>query len=168
MSTCLNCMAVHAMAACCMAIPNKRESVLPSIYNLYPSWHQPENHHSKLSNTASSDSSTQTRVGPGSMSLAARQLGVPRSAFATAQRWSPALLSSWTGSLNSTFGVRGAGRASEAAQRGKLSRPFATMEKQREPQVQDTHPGKEHEMDPVPQHKQPQYKAAAKLEVGRS
>ena len=29
---------------------------LPSIYNLYPSWHQPENLHSKLSNTASSDS----------------------------------------------------------------------------------------------------------------
>lgn len=98
------------------------------------------------------------------MSLAARQLGVSRSAFATAQKWSPGLLSSWSGSLNSTFGVRGAGRASEAAQRGKLSRPFATMEKQREPQVQDTHPGKEHEMDPVPQHKQPQYKGAAKLE----
>lgn len=100
------------------------------------------------------------------MSLIAHQLGVSRSVLAQSQRWSSALLSSsWTGSANLTFGV-GAGRVSEAAQKGHRCRTFATMEKQREPQVQDTHPGKEHVMDPLPQHKQPDYKAASKLEVG--
>lgn len=38
------------------------------------------------------------------------------------------------------------------------------MEKQREPQVQETHPGKESIMDPLPQHMRPQYKPAGKLE----
>ena len=100
------------------------------------------------------------------MSLLVRQVCVSRSGLARAQRWSPALSSSWTGSSTLTFSFgRSAGRVSEAAQSGKLCRTFATMEKQREPQVQDTHPGKEHEMDPLPRHKQPEYRAAGKLEV---
>lgn len=66
------------------------------------------------------------------------------------------------------FGVRGAaaaGAQASRAERVKLQRRCeATMEKQREPQVQDTHPGKEHEMDPYPTHVRPAYKASGKLE----
>lgn len=32
-------------------------------------------------------------------------------------------------------------------------------------QMQETHPGKEHEMDPIPRHKRPSYKPAGKLQV---
>lgn len=62
------------------------------------------------------------------------------------------------------FGVGEATRAGHIERKGNVTRTFATMEKQREPQVQDTHPGKEFEMDPLPNHMRPVYKPAGKLE----
>lgn len=101
------------------------------------------------------------------MSLAARQFGGSKLVLNQPQRCSPALLSLLTGSSKLPFGVGEATRAGHIERKGNVTRTFATMEKQREPQVQDTHPGKEFEMDPLPNHMRPVYKPAGKLEVRR-
>ncbi|XP_073396651.1 glucose and ribitol dehydrogenase isoform X1 [Physcomitrium patens] len=98
------------------------------------------------------------------MSLAARQFGGSKLVLNQPQRCSPALLSLLTGSSKLPFGVGEATRAGHIERKGNVTRTFATMEKQREPQVQDTHPGKEFEMDPLPNHMRPVYKPAGKLE----
>lgn len=88
------------------------------------------------------------------MSLAARHLGAVRSAKSI---WEQAHKFSSLSSRRSSCLRVDTGRI----------RTFAAMSEGalRPKQVQDTHPGKEHEMDPLPRHKRPNYRASGKLEV---
>lgn len=89
------------------------------------------------------------------MSLAARHLGAGRSAKSI---WEQAHKFSSFSSRRSSSCLR--------VNTGRI-RTFAAMSEGafRPKQVQDTHPGKEHEMDPLPRHKRPHYRASGKLEV---